>query len=34
MIKRGCNFVAVTGDNNMFIEIAKKYLDDFRSLLK
>lgn len=33
MIKRGCHFVALTGDNNMFIEIAKKYRDDFRKKL-
>lgn len=28
MFKRGCHFVALTGDNNMFIEIAKKYKVD------
>jgi 4-hydroxy-2-oxoheptanedioate aldolase len=34
MLKRGCHYVALTGDNNMFIEIAKKYRDDIRRLLK
>jgi 4-hydroxy-2-oxoheptanedioate aldolase len=34
MLRRGCNFVAITGDNNMFIEIAKRYRDDIRRLLK
>ncbi len=33
MIKRGCHFVALTGDNNMFIEIAKKYKEDFNRYL-
>jgi len=32
--KAGCHYVALTGDNNMFIEIAKKYRDDIRRLLK
>src|SRR3972149_2128723 len=30
MLRRGCNFVALTGDNNMFIEIAKKYKEDIK----
>ena len=34
MFKRGCDFVALTGDNNMFVEIAKKYRDDIRKGLK
>ncbi len=31
---KGCSFVALTGDNNMFIEIAKKYRDDVKKLLR
>lgn len=34
MFNKGCSFVALTGDNNMFIEIAKKYRDDVRKLLR
>ena len=34
MLRRGCHYVALTGDNNMFIEIAKKYRDDIRKLLQ
>jgi 4-hydroxy-2-oxoheptanedioate aldolase len=30
-VARGCQIVALTGDNNMFIEIAKKYLDETKA---
>ena len=34
MFNRGCDFVALTGDNNMFIEIAKKYKQDIEKGLR
>jgi 4-hydroxy-2-oxoheptanedioate aldolase len=30
MFSRGCHFVGLTGDNNMFIEIAKKYKEEIK----
>jgi 2-keto-3-deoxy-L-rhamnonate aldolase RhmA len=34
MVKKGCRLIAFTGDNNMFYEIAKQYLDKARQALK
>ncbi|HUX78562.1 MAG TPA: aldolase/citrate lyase family protein [Alphaproteobacteria bacterium] len=34
MIQKGCRIIAYTGDNNMFYEIAKQYLDKSREGLK
>lgn len=34
MIKKGCRLIGFTGDNNMFYEISKLYLDKTRQALK
>lgn len=34
MVRRGIQIIAFTGDNNMFVEIAKKYIDDARAGMK